>query len=122
METSGNSGSFSSALFAEDSQVLLHVWDAELHDIAVNFCALSPHWCPQVAVVHRNVGGCSQERLHPCHCLHVALSSACPAVAAGVCGETGPLPPKGVSAMLVPLLCEVLTWTPFTVSVQKEEL
>ncbi|KAM6233663.1 uncharacterized protein M6G45_014152 [Spheniscus humboldti] len=52
-----DSGRFSSVLSAEDSQVLLHVRDAELRDSAAYFCALSPHWCPQLAAVHRNMGG-----------------------------------------------------------------
>ncbi|XP_051496541.1 T cell receptor alpha chain MC.7.G5-like [Apus apus] len=37
-----DSGRFSSVLSAEDSQVLLHVQDAELQDSAAYFCALSP--------------------------------------------------------------------------------
>jgi len=52
-----DSGWFSSVLSAEDSQVLLHVRDAELQDRAAYFCALSPHWCLQLAAVHRNTGG-----------------------------------------------------------------
>lgn len=40
-------------LSAEDSQVLLHVWDAELQDNALYLCALSPHLCPQCAALHK---------------------------------------------------------------------
>uniref|UniRef100_A0A663F383 Immunoglobulin V-set domain-containing protein n=1 Tax=Aquila chrysaetos chrysaetos TaxID=223781 RepID=A0A663F383_AQUCH len=52
-----DSGRFSSALTVETSQVLLNVRDAELQDSATYFCALSPHWCPQLPALHRNVGG-----------------------------------------------------------------
>uniref|UniRef100_A0A663F523 Ig-like domain-containing protein n=1 Tax=Aquila chrysaetos chrysaetos TaxID=223781 RepID=A0A663F523_AQUCH len=52
-----DSGRFSSTLTVETSQVLLNVRDAELQDSATYFCALSPHWCPQLAGLHRIVGG-----------------------------------------------------------------
>ncbi|XP_037239736.1 LOW QUALITY PROTEIN: uncharacterized protein LOC119146337 [Falco rusticolus] len=52
-----DSGRFSSSLSVEDSQVVLHVRDAELQDSAAYFCALSPQWCPQHAAAHRNMGG-----------------------------------------------------------------
>ena len=52
-----DSGRFSSKLSAEDSQVSLDVQGAELQDSAAYFCALSPHWCPQLAALHRNVVG-----------------------------------------------------------------
>ena len=52
-----DSGWFSCVLSTEDSQELLHVRDAELQVSTVYFCALSPHWCSQLAVEHRNVVG-----------------------------------------------------------------
>uniref|UniRef100_A0A8C0BCJ0 Ig-like domain-containing protein n=1 Tax=Buteo japonicus TaxID=224669 RepID=A0A8C0BCJ0_9AVES len=52
-----DTGRFSSTLTVETSQVLLNVRDAELQDSAAYFCALSTHWCPQLAALHRNVGG-----------------------------------------------------------------
>uniref|UniRef100_A0A8C3KRT1 Ig-like domain-containing protein n=1 Tax=Calidris pygmaea TaxID=425635 RepID=A0A8C3KRT1_9CHAR len=51
-----DSGRFFSAMSVATSQVVLHVRDAELQDSAAYFCALSPHWCPQLAAVHRKVG------------------------------------------------------------------
>uniref|UniRef100_A0A8C3JBV3 Ig-like domain-containing protein n=1 Tax=Calidris pygmaea TaxID=425635 RepID=A0A8C3JBV3_9CHAR len=51
-----DSGRFFSSMSVETSQVLMHVRDTELQDSAVYFCALSPHWCPQLAAVHRKVG------------------------------------------------------------------
>ena len=56
-KSQADSGRFSSVLSAETSQVLLNVRDAELQDSAAYFCALSPHWCPRHAALHRNVAG-----------------------------------------------------------------
>ncbi|KAK2518891.1 hypothetical protein Q9233_012296 [Columba guinea] len=53
--TRGDSRRFSSTMSVETSQVILHVQDAELQDSAAYYCALSPHWCPQLAALHRNV-------------------------------------------------------------------
>uniref|UniRef100_A0A8C3C7E8 Ig-like domain-containing protein n=1 Tax=Cairina moschata TaxID=8855 RepID=A0A8C3C7E8_CAIMO len=50
-----DSGRFSSVLSMENSQVLLHLQDAKLQDSAVYLCALSPHWCPQLAALYRKV-------------------------------------------------------------------
>uniref|UniRef100_A0A8B9ZIQ6 Ig-like domain-containing protein n=1 Tax=Anas platyrhynchos TaxID=8839 RepID=A0A8B9ZIQ6_ANAPL len=50
-----DSGRFSSVLSMENSQVLLHVQDAKLQDSAVYLCALSPHWCLQLAALYRKV-------------------------------------------------------------------
>jgi len=54
-----DSGRFASVLSAEDSQVVLHVRDAELQDSALYLCVLSPQLCPPCAAL------CKKGRAYP---------------------------------------------------------
>ena len=60
------------------------------------FLCTEPTLVPTACSTAQKRGWCSEERFPPCHCLHVALRSACPAAAPGGCGEAEPLPPRPV--------------------------